>query len=121
MILHAAHTFPNVVIASPDTDVFVLVCAVTHSLNTNMFFQSAKQLYKMSEIKEIFTEKMCAALLGLHSFTGCDTVSSFRGKGKKKAITALKSSPDFINTFADFGMEWAPDEALLKGSCCCHH
>ena len=35
---------------------------------------------------------MCRALPGLHTLTGCDTISSFAGKGKKAAVDIVKSS-----------------------------
>ena len=37
-----------------------------------------------------------------HSFTGCDTTSSFFRKGKKKAQKAWKSYPDVTTAFATF-------------------
>ena len=37
---------------------------------------------------------MCQALPGLHALTGCDTVSSFAGKGKKAALDIVKADED---------------------------
>ena len=45
-------------------------------------------------------------LESLHSFSGCDSVSSFKGKGKKAAWNLLKKHPQFISTFADLGQSW---------------
>ena len=44
--------------------------------------------------------KLCSGLLFWFAFTGCDTVSSFCGRGKKIAWEAWKSFPDVTNTFA---------------------
>ena len=40
----------------------------------------------LTAIAEQFGEDQCAALPGLHAFTGCDTTSAFSGKGKKAAL-----------------------------------
>ena len=37
---------------------------------------------------------MCWAIPGLHALTGCDTVSSFAGKGKKAAPDIVKAVED---------------------------
>ena len=42
-----------------------------------------------SKIGEIDIEDFFEALPGLHAFTGCDTVSSFVGKGKVKAFNIV--------------------------------
>ena len=44
------------------------------------------------------------ALIGIHSITGCDTISTFSGKGKWKAVRAM----------ASIGEEWAVSEATFK-------
>ena len=41
-----------------------------------------------------------SALLGLHTFTECGSVSSFKGKCKVKA---LKDSKDYICAFKELG------------------
>ena len=37
------------------------------------------------------SQEFCGALIGLHAFTGCDSVSSFTGKGKTKSLKIMKS------------------------------
>jgi len=39
----------------------------------------------------------------LHAFTGCDTVSSFSGKGKSKAVKLLLKESAYIDLFSSFG------------------
>ena len=36
-------------------------------------------------------EDVCHALVGLHSFIGCNTVSAFAGKGKLAALKIMKA------------------------------
>ena len=40
------------------------------------------------------------ALLGLHAYTGCDTVSTFSGKCKVKPLKLMMKNEKYISTFA---------------------
>ena len=42
---------------------------------------------------------VCKALIGMHAYTGCDTVSAFAGKGKAKALKLLTKSKLYQDTF----------------------
>lgn len=53
----------------------------------------------INTIAEALGEDKCVALPAFHSFTGCDTVSSFYGKGKKKAWEAWKCYPKVTDAF----------------------
>ena len=44
-------------------------------------------------------EEKCTALPTFHSFTGCDTVSAFFGKGKLSAWAAWKCYPSVTEAF----------------------
>ena len=54
---------------------------------------------------------MCRALVGVHAYTGCDTVSAFAGKGKAKALKLLSKNKEIQDTFLKLGQEWdlSPD------------
>ena len=49
---------------------------------------------------------VCKALLGIHAFTGCDTVRAFTGKGKIRALTILKANAELKEAFAQLGVQW---------------
>ena len=51
---------------------------------------------------------MCKALLGMHAFTGCDTVRAFAEKCKIRALTILKANAEFKEAFAELGvgLQW---------------
>ena len=56
----------------------------------------------------------CACLLGLHSFTGCDTVSSFAGWGKVSAL-GLLSHEEHMATLQSLGQSWdLSNESIQK-------
>ena len=60
-------------------------------------------------------EQACLALLGLHAFTGCDTVSAFSGKGKAKPVKLMLKENSYINLFNSFGNELSLSEAQHCG------
>lgn len=51
------------------------------------------------------------ALVGLHVFSGCDSVSSFRGKGKKTMLNKLISHE---STFCQLGSAWSLEPELCS-------
>ena len=51
----------------------------------------------------MLSSEIAETLPGLHAFTGCDTVSSFAGKGKLSALTIVKRDTDFQNAFSELG------------------
>ena len=51
------------------------------------------------------------AIIGLHAFTGCDSVSAFAGCGKMKALKLLKARQDFRDLFRELG-----NESILSSS-----
>ncbi len=48
----------------------------------------------------------CDALLGLHTFTGYDTVSDFSDRGKLGALKLLMDNEKFKDAFPKLGVEW---------------
>ena len=55
------------------------------------------------QISESLGETKSSALLGFHSFTGCDTVSAFFGRGKKSAWETWKTFPEATDGFVAIG------------------
>ena len=47
----------------------------------------------------------------MHAITGCDTVSSFAGKGKLPALQLVKKNVSFPELFAKFGLSWEFSDA----------
>ena len=54
----------------------------------------------------ILGEDYCCTLLGLYVFTGEDTTSAFRGKGKVNPLKKLQKKPIFHSTFQSLGNDW---------------
>ena len=92
-------------IKSPDTDIFFILLRYAEEFgDTTVLFDTGKRnqkrLIDISSLAKGLTQKYCTALLALHAFTGSDTTSAFKCKGKLKPITLLKGNHSFIETFA---------------------
>ena len=76
MMLHASHAsqFENVVIKSPDTDVFVLLVHFSLSFTFSPFFVTGVKehvrIININAIAQSLGEDKCKALIGFHAFTG---------------------------------------------------
>ena len=55
---------------------------------------------------------MCYSLIGLHTFTGCDSTSAFYGKGKKKAFDIVEKEPKFQRVFTTVGSDFTLVDGL---------
>lgn len=94
MLLHAAYGaiqgFKRITIKTVDTDVFVL--AVSHASRIrceqlNIAFGTGKSFWYIDAtlIAQTLGDQKCKAVPTFHALTGCDTTSSFAGRGKHTA------------------------------------
>ena len=70
---------------------------------------------------DIDINKFCAALLGLHGFTECDSASAFAGKGKAKCCNLLRKNLQFLETLESLRENWnVTDQAIdkMEKFCC---
>ena len=54
------------------------------------------------------------ALLGMHAFIGCVTVSAFAGCGKIGALKLLKSDKAYQEAFSELGRSWDVSDELFE-------
>ena len=102
MFLHALHasdmSHQQILIKSSDTDVEVLACYFQEHISADIFLlsgtRSRARVINVTQVCEQLGVEVCRALPGLHALTGCDTVSSFAGKGKKAALDIVKADKD---------------------------
>ena len=110
---HASASTNSVVIKSPDTDTFILGVSVAAQkqdgcklyLCTGLGSTSSR-LLDLNAVASRYGPCTMEALLGFHAFTGCDSTSSFKGKGKLKPLHLMMQSPRFLSTFKDLGQSW---------------
>ena len=97
----------KILILANDSDIIVLgirAFALSSSLDELWITYSSGKNLSYIAIHEVFRSMESSdalALPGFHSFTGCDTTSSFRGKGKKKAFLIWKSNPLYTTAFLE--------------------
>ena len=98
-----------------DTDVFLLLIFFYKDLCNHTTFRkgrgSSERDIDIGATYEALAEHRCKALLGFHSFTGCDQTAKFYGKSKLGCWkTFFHSPPEVLVVFSQLGGE--PDEFL---------
>jgi hypothetical protein len=63
---------------------------------------------------QVLGDDVCKALPSLHTFTGCDSISSFAGKGKLTALKTLKGSHSYQELFYQLGSDWEISSEVFK-------
>ena len=56
---------------------------------------------------------VCSSLIGMHAYTGCDTVSALAGKGKASALKLLTINREIQDTFLQLGQMWNLSRELM--------
>ena len=119
MLLHAAHAadegYRSVIITAEDTDVLILCICFSKKLGCEIYIKSGTlnrtRYIDVCRLAKTLGDDMCKALLALHAFTGCDTVSCFAGRGKLVPLKILKGNTTFQQCFMLLGENWdiSPD------------
>ena len=114
---HASSSFHSVIVASEDTDVMMLCLAFHDDIDCNLFIRCGSstrtRLVDITKVASALGRNICKALLGLHSYTGCDTVSAFSGRGKVTGLKLLINNPRFQTAFSDLGKDWTLQDDLF--------
>ena len=111
LLLHAAHAAHSgdkaVIVVAEDTDVFALCVAFSHDISSPLYQkQSTKTRTRLIDIKKVanaYGPDVCKAILGTHAITGCDSVSSFAGKGKVLALKLVQRSKNNMRLTEETG------------------
>ena len=77
--------------------------------------KSGTRYIGMSQIVENLGDNICNALIGLHAFTGCESVSTFVGGGKNAAFSLLKKQDHLCETMKNLGDSPEVSDDLFKG------
>jgi len=107
-IQHASKEFKNIVCVSDDTDVMVLCMYVNARENfpAKIYLKrSFSRLIDVQKLNSAVGKDVANALVGLHAFTGCDTVSAFSGKGKVNPLKLASKNEIYISLFANIGTQ----------------
>lgn len=107
----------KVVIVSEDTDVMVLLTALTPNDNEIIFVKpkkgkSAPKVYSSRSLDHCPVMK--SNILFIHAMSGCDTTSAFYRKGKLKLVSLVKKSSGLAQSISLFKEPNAPLHKLLE-------
>ena len=129
LFLHCKYAiawFREVIIYTPDTDVFVLALGFARSLSCELFIKTGvKNNNRIISIFRIIdklkgtygfqeSEIIIQSIIRFRAFTGCDTTSAFWRKGKVRPLHLMLKNPEFMMTFT----EGATIGKLTKSRCC---
>ena len=106
-------------IYTPDTDVIIAGMSVCSEIEAEIYVMTgkgnARRIIDITKISEKANgslnktgcdeQTFLHALLGYHSFTGCDTTSCFSGRGKVRPLNIMARKERYIQTFASLGSE----------------
>ena len=122
LLLHvkqAESDFTRIVVQSPDTDVLVLCSSQFPSLGCDKlwFHTGTRDKTRYISVHSINVSRgpsLCKALPGFHAPTGCDSMSSLYGIGKKKAWNDIEKSIEFQNTLGRLGQTISLSKKLAE-------
>ena len=121
IILHAAHAadegYSAVIITADDTDVLVLCLAFSSVISCPLFQKRGTtnrvRYVDITKLRQTLGDGVCNALIGMHAYTGCDTVSAFAGRGKLAALKLIKSQ-HWQDVFHKLGQSWKLSTDLFR-------
>ena len=134
MMLHVIHAtnqlISNIVIHTPDTDVVVIALSVSETVSSSLYIKTGTKnrtrIINLNDVKSslatryltdrdhVNRKEFLDALLGLHAFTGCDTVSAFAGHGKIRSIKLMAKTQEHVKLFAQLGKTFQLSEQLVN-------
>ena len=104
--------------ALEDTDVFILWVSFKYLIPSSIVFKCGTQTrvryISITSIVQAIGQNLCSSLLGMHAYTGCDTVSAFAGRGKIGALWIVKEQRYFQEMFDLLGVEWEFSDNLFQ-------
>ena len=94
----------KVMIRTVDTDVLVIAVAGFMKINPDEMWialgtGASFRYIAVHKLASNLDPRTCATLPFFHAFTGCDTVSSFAGRGKKTSWDTWKTLPEVTEAF----------------------
>ncbi len=113
ILLHAKHAsrdYHSLLCVCDDTDVFIICLGLSKYIEGRIFIRrgtkTRMRLIDVTLLASALESDTCLALMGLHAWTGCDTVSALAGQGKIKALNIIPKHPKFRKAFEMLGKDW---------------
>ena len=110
--------YENIWVRSPDSDVFFIPIHYVAQLQGTMVLldtgTSMKKSLNISGISQKYTKDHRTTLMVVIAYSGCDSTSAFKGKGKIKPLKILEKKPEFIHSLAVVGDFWGVTHEVLE-------
>lgn len=121
LILHSEHATArgqSSVIWSPDTDVAMIALGTVASEPTKcVLFATGtgnkRRVLNLTAMSAHLGPTLSKGLIGLHALTGCDSTSSFYGKGKATCFKTFLSDEQSHHVLQDLGVTFIPSTDQL--------
>ena len=122
LLLHALHAAESgstaVVISAEDTDVLILCLGFCSKILCSLYqkcgTKNRTRFLDITKMSHALGGGISDALIGMHAFTGCDTVSAFAGRGKLTTFKQMKSNNTFQEAFSELGQSWDVSPELFQ-------
>ena len=108
LLLHAAHAARDVLYY-----VFSILTRLRLHCSRSVALEPVQGLQTSGKVSATVGMEVCRALIGLHAYTGCDSVSAFAGNGKTSALKLLTGNRETQDTFLELGQEWDLSPELM--------
>lgn len=99
----AKQGYKSAVVRSPDTDILMILLYHAQSIPLTIYLDIGagkhRQIINVSELADVKGQEYCTMLLGIYVFTGEDTTSAFKGKGKVGPLKKLQNNPKYQDAF----------------------
>ncbi|KAG0717882.1 hypothetical protein GWK47_053560 [Chionoecetes opilio] len=122
LLLHALHAaesgYKSVIITAEDTYVMVLCLGMCHKIPSHLFqkcgTKNRTRFLDITTLSRTLGGSVCDSLIGMHAFTGCDTVSAFAGRGKMTTLKQVKMDKTYQDAFHELGRSWEVSPELFE-------
>ena len=105
LLLHAKHAsinYNDIVIRSPDTDVFILMLGQKSSIDANLYLDTGAGNYRrvidINKIQESVGTTVSSALIGFHPFTGISIFLLYTELIKRHGLPKKRRKLRFVST-----------------------
>ena len=117
--MHAARTGSKaVVVIAEDTDGMLLYLAFQNDIHCPIYqtcgTQNRTRFVDFSKLTWSLGDSVCDSQIGLHAFTGYDTVSAFASRGKLSSLKLMKRDITYQETFSQVGQTWNVQPQLFE-------
>ena len=102
-----------------DTDVLILCLGFSKDISCLISYQKCgtqnrTRFLDINKLVHLLEDSVCDALVGMHAYTSCDTVSTFAGHGKMGTLKLMKSEKNYQEAFSELGHSWKVSSDLFE-------